>query len=190
MTTPTPPQPPGSLSSGPPSPASVWATPSTGAAPAQSPLPYAAVPGHGVAPGHGGATVPLAPGPAGRDRTALWVAGCALLAGLVALAVAVVALVLALSHGPVHGTESAEPLAGEVVGVPPGSSLSGDRLAHSVAVVLADAGADVETLECDDTLSVQRGAQVDCSGTVDEYDGWLGTVTFTSADGEFELYEE
>jgi hypothetical protein len=119
-------------------------------------------------------------------RTALgWAVGAAVGAFL-AMAVAVVALLVA--GGSVADDYTYEPLRGEVVGLPDGSSLGGDRLERPLGDLLREQGAETVDLTCPGTASVTVSTAVVCTGDVDGY-VWTGIVFFEDTEGTFVVLE-
>ncbi|MFQ6171280.1 hypothetical protein ACK8HX_06705 [Oryzobacter sp. R7] len=120
-------------------------------------------------------------------RTALgWSIGAAVGAGL-ALVVAAVAAV-AGAGGALEDDYYYETLRGEVVGLPAGSRLDGDRLEKPLDDLLRDAGVSQVDIECPVTAAVTVSTVVVCRGTVDDYD-WTGVVVFEDDEGSFAVIE-
>ena len=87
-----------------------------------------------------------------KARTALgWAIGAAAIAGLAVIGM-LVALVLGGSSA-LDDPSSYETLRGQVVGLPEGSALSGDRLEHPLVDALQDVGAEEVDVTCPDTAS-------------------------------------
>jgi hypothetical protein len=124
-----------------------------------------------------------------KASTALgWAIAAAVGAGI-AVVLSVIALVLA-SSGAFSGGDDGfyEPVRGQVVGLPDGASLSGDRLEWAVDGAERDLGWTVDGLECPDTPSVRRSTAVVCTGTIDG-DDWTGVVFFEDSVGSFVVGE-
>jgi hypothetical protein len=81
-----------------------------------------------------------------------------------------------------------ESLRGEVVALPEGSALSGDRLEAALGNVLLDYYDEVDGLTCPDTASVRPSTTVVCTAKVDTYP-WTGVVFFEDAKGSFVVLE-
>lgn len=121
-----------------------------------------------------------------KARTALgWAVGAAVGAFL-AMAVAVVSLLAAGSA--VEGDYEYEPMRAEVVGLPAGAALSGDRLEHPLVDLLREQGVESVELTCPDTASVTVSTTVVCTGDVDGY-VWTGVVFFEDTKGTFVVVE-
>ena len=186
----TPPQEPLVPPSPPPTPGA-GGYPSAGAsypAPTYPPSGYPAA--YGYAPLPWGA--PDGRGPADAEaalrkaRTALgWAIGATVGAAL-AMLLAVGALLLG---GSAAADDYAyEPLRGEVVGLPNGSTLSGDRLEHQLVDLLREVGAEDVEVSCPDTEAVTVSTAVVCTGDVDGY-VWTGIVFFEDGEGTFVVVE-
>lgn len=120
-----------------------------------------------------------------RSRTAFgWAIG-ATVGAFLALVIAVIALVGA-GLGAAEDLPF-EPLRGEVVGLPDGAALSGERLQHNLVDLLREYGSDGE-VTCPDTASVTTSTAVVCTGTVDDLE-WTGIVFFEDAEGTFVVVE-
>lgn len=161
-------------------------------------------------PTHGASTPPQGWGPApgpfpgwsgpGHDtdaaqalrsaRTALgWAIGAAVGAGI-ALVLCLVLIVTGgtgLGSMPMEGDYYSETLRGEVVGVPDGSRLTGDRLEYVIGGLLDEYGIDHD-VSCPDTAAVTTSTVVVCRGEVDGYD-WTGVVVFEDSAGSFAVLE-
>ena len=125
-----------------------------------------------------------------KARTALgWAIGAAVAAGL-ALLTAVVAMVVGavVSDPFLDDSGFYESLRGEVVALPEGSALSGDRLEAALGNVLLDYYDEVDGLTCPDTASVRPSTTVVCTAKVDTYP-WTGVVFFEDAKGSFVVLE-
>lgn len=170
----------------PPNPPPPPLVPPTGGGPAGSPAPmsweaqYAAV-----------TTPPVSPStdPARRAGTALgWAIGAAVASGL-ALVVAVVAFVVAVGSGPAMGGGGLiEPLRGQVVGLPDGAALSGDRLERVLVDLEREWGAEDVRITCPETASVRVSTVIVCRGDIDGYE-WTGAVLFEDSVGSFVVAE-
>ncbi len=142
------------------------------------PNPYASWPGQPVQPD---ATAALH-----KARTALgWAVGAAVGAFL-AMAVAVVSLLAAGTSG--QDDYAYEPMRAEVVGLPAGAALSGDRLEHPLVDLIREQGAESVDLTCPDTASVTVSTTVVCTGDIDGY-VWTGVVFFEDTKGTFVVVE-
>lgn len=120
-----------------------------------------------------------------KARTALgWAIG-ATVGAFLAMAIAVAALLVSGSTGDDYGYE---PLRGEVVGLPVGSALGGDRLKRSLDDRLRELGAEDVDISCPDTAAVTVSTAVVCSGAVDGYD-WTGIVFFEDTEGGYVVVE-
>lgn len=165
---------------------------------APSPQPYAA-PGpyanpYASPPAPLSATTTTGPSAGSRtgSRTAIWLAGSALGIAAIALVVAVIALVLGMSRafdGSGLDFESLAGVHGEVVGTPASQPISGERIDEAVTTALLAAGASVDDITCPDLISLQPGASVTCTGTVDGDPQWSGWVVFSGVNGEFDVRE-
>lgn len=123
-------------------------------------------------------------------RTALgWAIGAAVGAGL-----ALVGLlgVLVLNGSGIEGGAEDdyvyETMRGEVVGLPEGSPLSGDRLERPIVDLLRGYGVEEAEVSCPDTPSVSVSTVVACTGEVDDYE-WTGVVVFEDSQGSFAVVE-
>jgi hypothetical protein len=121
-----------------------------------------------------------------KARTALgWAVGAAVGAFL-AMAVAVVSLLAAGTSG--QDDYAYEPMRAEVVGLPAGAALSGDRLEHPLVDLIREQGAESVDLTCPDTASVTVSTTVVCTGDIDGY-VWTGVVFFEDTKGTFVVVE-
>ena len=119
-------------------------------------------------------------------RTALgWSIAAGVAAGL-ALVVAAVAAVASIGGGP-DDDFFYETMRGQVVGLPTGGALSGDRLEHVIEGQL-DEFAVGHDIECPDTEAVSVSTVVVCRGEVDDYE-WTGVVVFEDDSGSFAVVE-
>lgn len=178
-------------------PPSLPPTPGAGEYPqAAAPYPPPAYPPPGYAAAYGYAP-PAWGAPDGRGasdadaalrkaRTALgWAIGATVGAAL-AMLLAVGALLLG---GSAAADDYAyEPLRGEIVGLPDGSTLSGDRLEHQLVDLLREVGAEDAEVSCPDTEAVTVSTAVVCTGDVDGY-VWTGIVFFEDTEGTFVVVE-
>lgn len=164
MTTPPFPQPP---------------TPAPGSGVPVQPDPFAFAP-----------VPPAAANGSPRSGVALgWAIGAAVASGIAVL-LSVVAIVLAggAFAGGAADEGYYEPVRGQVVALPDGSALSGDRLEWAVDGAERDLGWTIEDLDCPDTPSVGRSSAVVCTGTIDGED-WTGVVFFEDSAGSFVVLE-
>lgn len=125
-----------------------------------------------------------------KARTALgWAIGAAVAAGL-ALLTAVVAVVVGAAGSDPYLDDNVffESLRGEVVALPEGSALTGDRLEAALGNVLLDYYDEVDGLTCPDTASVRASTAVVCTAELDTYP-WTGVVFFEDAEGSFVVLE-
>lgn len=125
-----------------------------------------------------------------KARTALgWAIGAAVAAGLALLTAFVAVIIGAVSSDP-YLDDSAffESLRGEVVALPEGSALSGDRLEAALGNVLLDYYDEVDGLTCPDTASVRASTAIVCTAEIDTYP-WTGVVFFEDAEGSFVVLE-
>lgn len=128
--------------------------------------------------------------PLRKARTALgWAIGAAVAAG-VALLTAVVAMIVGAVGSDPYLDDSGfyESIRGEVVALPEGSALSGDRLEAALGNILLDYYDEVDGLTCPDTASVRPSTTVVCTAEIDTYP-WTGVVFFEDAEGSFVVLE-
>jgi hypothetical protein len=122
-----------------------------------------------------------------KARTALgWAVGAAVGAFL-AMAVALASLAAAGS-GAVDDEYSYDPLRSEVVGLPDGSALSGDRLERPLVDLLRSYGDEDVEVSCPDTAAVTISTAVVCTGAI-EGSPWTGVVFFEDTEGTFVVLE-
>ena len=125
-----------------------------------------------------------------KARTALgWAIGAAVAAGLALLTAFAAVIIGAVGSDP-YLDDSAffESLRGEVVALPEGSALSGDRLEAALGNVLLDYYDEVDGLTCPDTASVRASTAIVCTAEIDTYP-WTGVVFFEDAEGSFVVLE-
>ena len=122
-----------------------------------------------------------------KARTALgWAVG-ATVGAFLATAIALVSL-LAAGAGSGDDDYSYDPLRSEVVGLPDGSALSGDRLERPLVDLLRSYGDEDVDVSCPDTAAVSVSTAVVCSGEI-EGSPWTGIVFFEDAKGTFVVLE-
>ena len=165
--------------------------PPASAAPSDAGIqPYAEPPSFAGWPPQGAVGDPTAAAALRKAQTALgWAIGAAVGAGLALIGLLVVLVVD--GSGGLGGAEEDyyyETLRGEVVGLPAGSPLSGDRLERPIVDLLREYGIDEVEISCPDTPSVSVSTVVACTGGVDGYE-WTGVVVFEDDKGSFAVIE-